>query len=80
MGEIRDQTLGTFTTPDLLTELVSRMNIECLVAVRFLDGSGNSDPDTVYLCGRWHDGSADSFKEAIDEYLTEDASEDTEED
>lgn len=79
MDNTRDQTLGTYTTADLLTELVSRKNIEVVVAVCFVDGSGNADPDSIYLCGRWGDGSAEQFKEALLDYFTECESEDAEE-
>lgn len=71
MADTRDQTLGTYTTADLLTELVSRKNIECVVAVCFVDGSGNADPDSIYLCGRWNSESAEHFKDALLEYFDE---------
>lgn len=65
----RDAELGTFTTADLLNELVSRKNIEVLVAVCFIDGSSNVDPDTMFLCGRWADGAVPGFRDTINEYL-----------
>ncbi len=67
----RDAELGTFTTADLLNELVSRKHIEVLVAVCFIDGSSNVDPDTMFLCGRWADGAVPGFRVTINEYLDE---------
>lgn len=45
--------LGMFSTKELLRELSSRRNIEFVVGVKFVDGTDDVDPDTIFCVGRW---------------------------